>query len=187
MTNKQKYIKLFLSTFYLSAATFGGGYVIISLMKKKFVDQLNWITEQEMLDYAALAQSSPGAVAVNASLILGYKVGGILGMFLSLLGTILPPLIIISVISLFYTAFKENQIVQAVLLAMQAAVAAVLVDVIINLGKPIIKTKELFSIIIMIGVFICSFLLNIDTVLLIGVCALLGVLKIVFIKVVNKV
>ena len=94
-------LQLFVSTFYISAFTFGGGYVIIPLMKKKFVDELHWIDDEEMLNMAAIAQSSPGAVAVNASILVGYRVAGVVGAAISILGTVLPPLIIISVISLF--------------------------------------------------------------------------------------
>ena len=78
---KQVYLKLFTSTFYLSTFTFGGGFVIIPLMKKKFVDDLKWIEEEEMLNLTAIAQSSPGAVAVNASILLGYQVAWITGAF----------------------------------------------------------------------------------------------------------
>ena len=68
---------LFLSTFKLSAFTFGGGYVIIPLMRKQFVDRLGWLEEQEMLDLTAIAQSSPGPIAVNAAILLGYRVAGV--------------------------------------------------------------------------------------------------------------
>ena len=68
--------KLFVSTLYLSAFTFGGGYVIVTLMKKKFVDEYHWIEEKEMLDLIAIAQSSPGAVAVNGAIVVSYKLGG---------------------------------------------------------------------------------------------------------------
>ena len=75
--NKKKMLlKLFLSTLYLSAFTFGGGYVIVTLMKKKFVDQYHWIEENEMLDLVAIAQSSPGAIAVNGAIVVGYKLSG---------------------------------------------------------------------------------------------------------------
>ena len=74
-----KYKTLFLSTLQLSAFTFGGGFVIIPLMRKKFVEQLHWIDEQEMLDLTAIAQSSPGAIAVNASILVGYRVAGATG------------------------------------------------------------------------------------------------------------
>lgn len=71
--------KIFLSTLYLSAFTFGGGYVIVTLMKKKFVDEYHWIGEDEMLDLVAIAQSSPGAIAVNGAIVVGYKLAGIRG------------------------------------------------------------------------------------------------------------
>ena len=76
--NRKFYLKLFLSTFYLSAFTFGGGYVIVPLMRKKFVNEYGWIDENEMIDLIAIAQSAPGVIAINASLIIGYKLAGIL-------------------------------------------------------------------------------------------------------------
>ena len=106
-----KYRELFFSTFKLSACTFGGGFVIIPLMRKKFVEELGWIEEDEMMDLTAIAQSSPGAIAVNASILVGYHVAGFPGAMLTVLGTILPPLIIISIISMFYQAFRDNTIV----------------------------------------------------------------------------
>lgn len=72
--NHKKFRKLFLSTLQLSACTFGGGFVIIPLMRRKFVEELHWIEEEEMMDLTAIAQSSPGAIAVNASLLVGYRV-----------------------------------------------------------------------------------------------------------------
>lgn len=171
------YIKLFLSTFYLSAFTFGGGYVIVPLMRKKFVDDYKWIEEKEMLDLAAIAQSSPGAIAVNASILVGYRLAGVLGALTAILGTVLPPLIILSVISLFYTAFKENEAVQAVLKGMSAGVAAVVADVTLTMGKEITDAKSVFSTIIMFAAFIAVFFFNIDIKLIILFCGLLGILN----------
>ena len=84
MEEKQKnkrYVlrKLFFASLYLSTFTFGGGYVIVTLLKEKFVDQYHWIDEEEMLDLVAIAQSSPGAIAVNGAIVVGYKLGGIPG------------------------------------------------------------------------------------------------------------
>ena len=98
--------------------TFGGGCLIISLLKKKFSDEMEWIKEKEMLNLAA--QSAPGAVAVNAAILVGYKIGGVRGTLVSILGTIIPPFLIISGISFCYTAFRENYIVSAVLKGMQS-------------------------------------------------------------------
>lgn len=104
-------LQLFLATLFISAFTFGGGFVIITFMKRKFVDELDWIDQQEVLDLAALAQSSPGAIAVNAAILVGWRVAGFSGMLLAVLGTILPPLVVLSVISFFYTTFASNRYV----------------------------------------------------------------------------
>ena len=99
--------KIFISTLYLSAFTFGGGYVIVSLMKKKFVDEYHWIEENEMLDLVAIAQSAPGAIAVNGAIVVGYKLAGIAGVMTAILGTVIPPFLILSVLSVFYQTFRS--------------------------------------------------------------------------------
>ena len=91
--------KLFFSMLYISSFTFGGGFVIATFMKKKFVDELHWIDEKEMLDITALAQSSPGAIAVNVAILVGWQVDGLLGMLLAVLGTIIPPMVTLSAVS----------------------------------------------------------------------------------------
>lgn len=176
-TKKNTYLTLFVSTFLLSAFTFGGGYVIVPMMKKKFVDQLKWIEEEEMLNLIALAQASPGAIAINTSILLGYRVAGIVGATITILGTVLPPFIIITVISFFYNAFRDNNVVSAVLKGMQAGVAAVIADVVINMGANITNTKEIFSIVIMITAFIVAFVFKVNVVFIILACAVIGAVK----------
>ena len=114
-------LKLFVSTLYLSAFTFGGGYVIVTLMKKKFVDQYHWIEENEMLDLIAIAQSAPGAIAVNGAIVVGYKLAGMAGAVTAIVATIIPPFVIISLISVFYNAFRSNSIISQMLEGMQPA------------------------------------------------------------------
>ena len=170
------YRKLILSMFYLSTFTFGGGYVIISLMKKKFVDQLHWMTDEEMLNFTAMAQSSPGAVAVNASILVGFRVAGVPGALVSVLGTSLPPLIILSVISLFYTAFRDNAVVAAVLKGMQSGVAAVILDVVCNLGMGVVKTKSAVHMVVMAVAFCATFFFGVNVVYIILAAGVLGVI-----------
>lgn len=119
---KRKHVlwKLFVSTLYLSAFTFGGGYVIVTLMKEKFVDELHWIEEDEMLDLIAIAQSAPGAIAVNGAIVVGYKLAGLPGALVAIAATILPPFVIISAISFFYALFRDNFVVSRLLTGMQA-------------------------------------------------------------------
>lgn len=170
----RRYAKLFLSTFKLSACTFGGGFVIIPLMRKRFVEELGWIEEQEMLDLTAIAQSSPGAIAVNASILVGYRVAGALGALLTVLGSILPPLIIISVISLFYQAFRDNAIVNMAMAGMLGGVAAVILDVVINMGRSILKQRRLLPLLVMLGSFAAVRFFSVNIIVIILVCGVIG-------------
>ena len=175
---KNKLWKLFISTFTLSAFTFGGGFVIVSLYKKKFVEELKWLEEDEMLDITAIAQSSPGPIPVNASVILGYRMCGILGSIVALLGTILPPFIIISLISVFYNQFKNNEVISIALQVMRAGVAAVILDVVLNLGKNVVKTKNLLYIIVMVVAFIATYLFNVGALYIIFTCLAIGLITV---------
>ncbi len=177
LNRKQIFKKLFFSTLYLSTFTFGGGYVIVSLMKKKFVDDLHWIDEQEMLDLIAIAQSSPGAVAVNGAIVVGYKLCGIPGVILSILGAIIPPFFIISIISGFYTLFQENTAVQALLTGMRAGVGAVIVSVVWDMGLGIVHQKRIGSILIMFCAFIANYYFKINVVLIILICIVFATTK----------
>lgn len=172
--DRKFYLKLFLSTFYLSAFTFGGGYVIVPLMRKKFVNEYKWIGEEEMIDLIAIAQSSPGAIAINSSIIIGYKLAGVIGALCTLIGTILPPLIIISIVSLFYIAFRDNAIVNGAMKGMQAGVAAIIADVVFKLVGDIRNLKNSISIYIMLGAFIATFFMNI--IFIIFICGFVGVI-----------
>ena len=174
MNSLQKYKKLFFSTFKLSACTFGGGFVIIPLMRKKFVEELGWIQEDEMMDLVAIAQSSPGAIAVNASILVGYHVAGIPGAMLAVLGTVLPPLIIISIISMFYQAFRDNAYVNMAMAGMLCGVAAVICDVVINMAKDILQKKRLLPVIVMLGSFIAVRFLSVDIISIIIICGVIG-------------
>ncbi len=169
-----RYRTLFLSALKLSAFTFGGGFVIIPLMRKRFVEELHWIEEQEMLDLTALAQSSPGAIAVNASILVGYHVAGVMGALLSIIGTVLPPLVIISAISMFYTAFRDNAIVGMAMTGMLAGVAAVICDVVINMGKAVFQKKRVLPVLVLLGSFIAVRFFSVNIILVIFACGVIG-------------
>ena len=169
--------KLFLSTLYISAFTFGGGFVIVTFMKRKFVDQYHWIDEDEMLDITALAQSSPGAIAVNAAILVGWKVAGFFGMVVSVLGTVLPPMVILSVISLIYQKFAQNTYVKFVLAGMQAGVAAVILDVVCSLGGKVLSEKQWVYYAVMILAFIATFFLDVNVVYIILTAAAVGIVQ----------
>ena len=178
MTVKSEILKkLFFSTFYLSAFTFGGGYVIITLLKQKFVDELHWISEDEMLDLVALAQSSPGPIAVNGAILVGYKLAGIPGVLTSVLGAVIPPFVILTLISSFYTVFKSNLIIKTLLTGMKAGVAAVIMSVVFDMMTGVTKSKDPALVIVMIAAFLANFVFHINVVFIILLTAAFGAFR----------
>lgn len=172
--------KLFISTLTLSAFTFGGGYVIITLMRKTFVEDLGWIEKDEMLDLVAIAQSAPGAIAVNGAIVIGYKLAGLLGVFTAVIATIIPPFSIITLISFFYDAFKSNIWISLLLEGMQAGIAAVIVAVVIQMGRDVADTKNPMLIAAMVIAFVANYIFNINVVIIILVAGALGLGKFIF-------
>ena len=151
--------------------------MIVPLMRKRFVEELGWIEEQEMLDMTAIAQSSPGAIAVNAAILVGYHVAGISGALLTVLGTVIPPMIIISVISMFYQAFRDNAVVNLVMAGMLCGVAAVIFDVVIDMTKTIFEKKKILPVLVLIGAFIAVRFFSVNILLVILVCGIIGILE----------
>lgn len=172
-----KCLELFLSTFRISASTFGGGFVIVPLLKKRFVEELKWLEEEEVLDLIAIAQSSPGPIAVNASILIGFKALGIKGALVAILGTVLPPLIIVSIISLFYRAFRDSKFVSLMMTGMLCGVSAVLSDVVINLIKGVYKRRSVLAIIILLASFVALRFLEVNIMFVILSVAVIGVIK----------
>lgn len=172
-----KPLTLFASMLGISAFTFGGGFVIVSLMKKKFVDQLGWLTEEEMLDMTALAQSAPGPIAVNAAILVGRRVAGLRGMLCAVAGTMLPPVVIIGIISLIYSWFAQNEWVRALLRGMSCGVAAVIADVVCGLGGKVVRSRDGVRIALMLTAFILTFFLKVNVVFVILGAAGVGVLQ----------
>lgn len=180
---KKHYSKLwilFKSMFVLSMCTFGGGFVIVSLMKKRFVEELKWIEEEEMLDVTAITQSTPGPLMTNAAVIVGYRIAGIVGALTAIAGSILPPMIIISIISIFYEQFCTNSYVAMALQVMRAGVAAVIFDVVWKLAGNVWNTKRALYIAMMVIAFVATFFFDISAMLIIFTCLGIGLLDLVF-------
>lgn len=184
--NRKILIKLFISTLYLSAFTFGGGYVIVTLMKKKFVDEYKWIGNDEMLDLAAIAQSAPGSIAINGAILVGYKLSGAAGAIVAIIATVIPPFFTISIISIFYTIFSKNIYVASVLEGMQVGVGAVIISVAYETGSAVVKKKQPDSIAIMVSAFVLNLYFKINVIYIILVCTLIGLVKIYIFKAVGK-
>lgn len=170
--------QLFWTVFVLSACTFGGGFVIVSLMKKKVVEERKWLEEEEMLDITAIAQSSPGPIPVNASVILGYRLHGLPGSLVAVAGTITPPLILLSVIAVFYDQFRSNTMITTALTVMRAGVAAVIFDVVIDLAKNVFATRSVFYITLMFVTFIMGYFLDISAMIIILFCLGVGLIRV---------
>ena len=170
------YRKLFISTFLISAFTVGGGFVLIPLMKAKFVDEYGWLKENEALDLVSIAQSAPGVMAANSSIIMGYRMGGFLGSLTALLATVLPPLITLTVISYFYDAVATNPYVRMFLKGMQCGVTAILINVVLDLVIKQVKKKLALPLIIMAGAFIAAVIFKINIMQIIAVVAVIGFL-----------
>lgn len=166
-SNLKTYLWLFGINFFISAFTFGGGYVVISMIRKYYVQKKQLFTEEELLDIAAIAQSSPGAIAVNMSSVAGFRLAGIPGAVVSLLGSVAPPFLILAVVSSCYSLFRDNAYVSAVLKGMEAGVAALIVDVIIDMCKSIWKQKSWFYTMLIPLAFIANFVFNINVMIVI--------------------
>lgn len=143
MKDFKKYRILFTSMLFISAFTFGGGAVIIPLMRKKMVKDLGWLTEEEMLDIIAIAQSSPGAVSVNVAAQIGYRTARIPGMLLAAFGTVLPPFCWIVLISLVYDSFRSSPVVDAILRSMQPVVAAVILCAALDMLESVRRKRNI--------------------------------------------
>ena len=145
------YWKLFQSTFLISAFTVGGGFVIIPLLRAKYVDEYGWLDDKETLNLVSIAQSMPGVVAVNAAIILGYRMAGLRGALTALAATILPPLVTLSVIS-----------------------CALIVNVAIDLLQKQWRKKLLWPLAIIVGTFVANFFFDVNIMLLVVIDGLLG-------------
>lgn len=169
-TGLSLWLWLFKTNFFISAFTFGGGYVIIPMIRKYYVESAHFFDEDELMEMAAIAQSSPGAIAINLSVLAGYRVAGFKGALMSALSATLPPLLILSLISLCYDAFRSNLYISAALKGMQSGVVAIIVDFLIDMSRTIYKEqKKSISILVPIS-FIASFIFQINVALILFSC-----------------
>lgn len=169
--------KIFISTLYLSTFTFGGGYVIVTLLKNKFVNELHWIDEEEMLDLVAIAQSSPGAIAVNGAIVVGYKLAGLAGVVCAVLGAVIPPFVILTLVSFFYAAFRENRVIQSLLYGMKSGVGAVIISVVYDMGSSVVKSKDLVLILIMALSFVANYFFGVNVIYIILAVIVIGLAR----------
>lgn len=163
--NLKLYLWLLYVNLFISSFTFGGGYVVVPMIKKYFVEDKNLISEDELMEMAAIAQSSPGSIAVNLSILAGKKVAGVPGIIITLISCIIPPVIILGLISKWYVAFSNNIYINAALKGMQACVIALIIDLVIDMYKSIIKENSRLLKILTPLSFVASSFFNINVIL----------------------
>ncbi len=171
---KPTYWGLFINTLTLSAFTIGGGYVMIPLMRDRFVDKLGWIDKDQLAELTVLGQSAPGAMVVNATVLMGYRLMGFWGAICALLGTALPPMIMLSLVYYFYEIIRDNIYVSAAFRGMRAGVAAVIADTVVTMGAPYFRKDKALYACIMAGAFLVAWLWEVNLAFIILACGAMG-------------
>ena len=167
-------LSLFLTFFKIGAFTFGGGYAMIPLIQREVSEKNNWISESDILDVIAIAESTPGPIAINSATFIGYKIAGFWGAFCATLGVVLPSFVIISVISFVLQQFESLKAVQYAFMGIRAGVLALICKALIKMYKQC--PKSLPSYLIMAGAFLIAVLLDISLLYVIIACAIVGLL-----------
>lgn len=169
------YLELFVTFLKIGAFIFGGGYAMIPFITRETVTRHQWIDESDILDIIAIAESTPGPIAVNAATFVGYKIAGFGGAFFSTLGVVLPSFVIIYIISFMLNLFQELKSVQYAFFGIRAGVLALLIKALVSMYKQC--PKSLMSYIIMGLAFIAAALLKINVLLIILTCAIVGIIS----------
>lgn len=171
--NKIKNLFTLFSTFAkIGTFTFGGGYAMLALLQKEIVDNHKWATEEELLDYYAIAQCTPGVIAVNTATFIGAKKEGVLGGIAATLGVVFPSIVIISVIAAFITHFLEYEIVQHILGGIRVAVAVLIINSVITMAKK--SMTDIVCISICAVSFLLSLIFSMSPILIVVAAAALG-------------
>ena len=178
----KQYLWLLGINLFISAFTFGGGYVVVPMIRQYFVLKKGYFSEEELMDMAAVAQSTPGAIAVNLSALAGYRTAGMAGAVISCVAAVLPPLIILGTISAFYHIFISNAVLAAVLKGMEAGVAAVMADMITDMCAMVLRERSVFLSLMIPATFLLNFVFHINAVFLLICCCILCVGRICLIR-----
>lgn len=169
----QEFIELFTIFFRMGAFTFGGGYAMLPLIQQEIVEKRGWATDEEVLDYYAIGQVTPGIIAVNTATFIGYKIKGVVGGIVATLGMVTPSIVVITIIAIFLDNFIEYEIVQHAFGGIRIIVVALITHTVYKMAKQAIKDK------ITLGIFIIGFivvaLLPISPVWVIIAAALIGI------------
>ena len=168
-------MNLFWTFCRIGGLTFGGGYAMLPMLQKEVVETHKWATEQELLDYYAVGQATPGIIAVNTATFIGYKEKGILGAIFATSGVVFPSLAIIMSIAGFIDSFSDLNIVQHAFSGIRVAVGVLILNALVNLVKG--SVKDILGIILFVATFIISIFFNISVVYIVVASALIGIIS----------
>lgn len=168
-------MNLFWSFCRIGGLTFGGGYAMLPMLQKEVVETHKWATEQELLDYYAVGQATPGVIAVNTATFIGYKEKGILGAIFATSGVVFPSLAIIMSIAGFIDSFSDLNIVQHAFSGIRVAVGVLILNALVKMVKG--SVKDILGIILFVATFIISIVFNISVVYIVVASALIGIIS----------
>lgn len=174
MDQKAKLWDLFLTFARIGGLTFGGGYAMLPMLQKEVVENKKWATEEELLDYYAVGQCTPGVIAVNVATFIGQKMRGVVGGVIATLGVVAPSFVIILLLATLINHFAEYTVVAHALAGIRVAVAALIVSAIVKLWKK--GVKDVLGVVIFGVVILLSLVLNVSPVIIVIVAMLFGVL-----------
>lgn len=168
------YLQLFLTFAQVGVLTFGGGLTMLPMLNRELVNKKKWVTEEELLDYYAVGQCTPGIIAVNTATFVGYKLKGIAGGIVATAGIVFPSVVIILAIASIISGFSDNVYVMHALAGIRAVVCALLVNTVITMAKK--SLVDLFCVILFIAVFVLSVIFDIPSILTVILSAFLGII-----------
>lgn len=175
MENKRKrLLELLLVFLKIGVFAFGGGYAMIPLIQKETVEKKKWVSPEDIVDIVAIAESTPGPIAISASTFVGYRIAGVAGAALATIGVIIPSFLIIFVLSFVLRQFESITAVKYAFFGIRAGVLALIVNALISVYKQC--PKKIISYIIMLGAFVAVAFLGVNVLLVIAVCAVVGLI-----------
>lgn len=166
-------IELFLAFARVGVMTFGGGYAMIPILEREIVDRHGWASEEELMDYYAVGQCTPGVIAVNTATFIGYKVAGTIGGIIATLGVVFPSLVIITVIAGILTNFADVPAVKSAFAGIRVCVCVLIFNAVLKLWKKAVVDKT--TLVLFLGVFLLSVFFDISPIVFVVFCAFAGV------------
>ena len=175
---KNVYLDLFLTFARIGGLTFGGGYAMLPMLQKEIVENRKWTSEEELLDYYAVGQCTPGIIAINVATFIGHKEKGVLGAICGVLGMVAPSFCIILLLATLINNFSSNEYVMHALSGIRVAVGVLVFNAVLTLWKK--GVKDIFGIVIFATVFLCSIIFSLSPVWIVLAAIILGIVYSVF-------